>query len=152
MGISYRAYFVIVTDSLDARAPIRSFAPGHVKAVEIDSASDVAMLGALEAAKKAKTITLFKSPTKDDFDAIVTGLYDGKTAFGLNFDIYAAYKDTTRQIAHFFAQDSKLTSQAVKVGSGKNITLKIEAGFEHGGLSTATKVNGVYDDDIYGGH
>ena len=149
-NVHYRARLVLLASDLDIykEAPIKSFAAGHAKAIVFDSAADTEILTALGEAKSNKAITVFKSPTKDDFDAVLTGLSDKKSAFGFTVDVYANYTGKKSvQIVHFFGEDATLSSKPVTVGANDARTLKIEATFKSVDLKHNWKREGIYIED-----
>ncbi len=151
-SVSYKArLFVVVGEqSLYRDASIRSFsvAGGTAKDVDLNSTNDTNLLFALEQAKSKKNITLVKTPSDDDFDAILSGLFQAKTKFGLNFDVYASYTGKSwLQIVHFFGEEASLSNQPVRIGAGKKLALKVECNFPKADFKRGVQKDGKWIDD-----
>ena len=150
----YRGRFTFVVTSGDDMttrdAPVQSFAPGSAKPIVFDTSADTAILTGLGDAKSQKSITLFKSATNDDFDAVLASLLKDNSQFGLNLDVYVRYTGAWIQIIHFFGEDATLKSKPVRVGGGKSALLKIETSFPSSYMQrNSSKKDGKYIDDDY---
>lgn len=133
-SISYKARLTIVATEPDIIrfAAIDSFsvAGGTAKSVDLNSTNDTNLLTGLEQAKSKKNITLGKTPSSDDLDTVLSGLFQGQIKFGLNFDIYASYTGKPWfQIVHFFGEEASISSQPNRTGKGKTLSLKVEFTF-----------------------
>ena len=133
-NISYKARLFVVSgeQSVYRDAPINSFsvAGGTAKAVEFNSTNDTKLLFELGQAKSMKNITLVKTPSDDDFDTVLSGFFQAKTKFGLNFDVYASYSGKSwLQIVHFFGEEASISKQPNRVGAGKTLSLNVEFSF-----------------------
>jgi hypothetical protein len=151
---SYKARLFIVSgeQSLYRDTPINAFsvAGGTAKAVDLNATNDTNLLFALEQAKSRKNITLAKMPSDDDFDSILSGLFQAKTKFGLNFDVYASYTGKSwLQIVHFFGEDASIGSQPNRVGAGKSLSLKVEFSYPKADFKQGVQKEGkwIEDDD-----
>jgi hypothetical protein len=149
--ISYKAEVTLIAGEPDLfrRTPIQSFSVtgGTAKTVDLNSTNDTNILFALGQAKSQKNLTLFKTPSKDDLDAILSGLSQKKTQIGFNFDIYASYTGTWIQIVHFFGEDATVTNQPSRIGAGKTLSLKVEFSLPKVDFKHGDKQNGKWIDD-----
>jgi hypothetical protein len=149
---NYKARVFIVSGESDIyrQAPINSFsvAGGTAKSVDFNSTNDTKLLFELEQAKTKKNITLVKTPSDDDFDTVLSGLFQSKAKFGLNFDVYASYTGKSwMQIVHFFGEDASISKQPNRVGAGKTLALKIEFTFPKADFKRGVQKDGKWIDD-----
>ena len=101
----------------------------------------------LDKAKAGKSITLYKTPSKDDLDAIIIGMANDKKAFGFNLDLYAIYPKSKVHFVHFFQEDATIIEAPVRVGGGKDLLLKIRVALPKADLRRAPKQDGQWVDD-----
>lgn len=150
--VSYQAQLTVVAGDADIirSTVIQSFSVtggSSSKPIDLKSANDTGILAALEQARAKKNITLFKRPSKDDFDSVLIDMFQKKTVFGMNFEVYASYTGTAIQIVHFFGEDATISSQPTRVGGKQDLLLKVEISFPKADFKHAAKQNGKWVDD-----
>lgn len=151
-SISYKARVFLVSGEqrIYRDALIQSFSVvgGTAKAVDLNSTNDTNLLFALEQAKSKKNLTLFKTPSEDDLDAILSGFFQAKTKIGLNLDVYVSYPGKSWvQIIHFFGENASISNQPVRLGAGKTLSLKVEFSFPNADFKHSSNRNGKWDID-----
>jgi hypothetical protein len=151
-NISYKARLIIVSSDPDLfrQTPINSFsvAGGTAKAVDLNTTNDTNLIFELGQAKSMKNMTLVKTPSDDDFDTVLSGLFQAKTKFGLNFDVYVNYSGKSwMQIVHFFGEEASISKQPNRVGAGKTLALKVEFSFPKADFKRGVQKEGKWIDD-----
>src|SRR4051812_19617075 len=116
---SFDAQLNVVASDPDIlrRTPIQALSVDS-NILRLNKANDTSILTLLEQARAGKSITLYKTPSKDDLDAVLIGVANGHNAFGFNLELYAIYSKSRVHFVHFFQEGATISESPVRVGGG----------------------------------